>query len=106
RDPGSAVALVDQDQLLLGGPRCSPCPTLGPNADLPRHGFVACRKSFTRTALPCERGTSPGALSTTSQVTPTMFLRWARTSLAIFATNGSSRGAGGGSPTSILMASI
>src|SRR5712691_83227 len=54
---GGAVALVDQDQLLVD------------------HGLVACRRSFTRTALPCERGTSPGALSTTSQVTPTIALR-------------------------------
>ena len=54
---GGAVVLVDQDELLF----CD-------------HGLFACRKSLTRTALPCERGTSPGALSTTSQVTPTIDL--------------------------------
>src|SRR6185295_12127110 len=57
---GGAVGLVDQDQLLLGRAGA--------------HGFFACRRSFTRTALPCERGTSPGALSATSQVTPTIDL--------------------------------
>ena len=40
------------------------------------HGLFPCRKSFTRTALPCERGISPGALSATSQVTPTIILTW------------------------------
>src|SRR4051794_38198124 len=54
---GGAVALIDQDELLFR-----------------HHGFFACRKSLTRTALPCERATSPGALRTTSQVTPTIDL--------------------------------
>src|SRR4051812_46803874 len=54
---GGAIALIDQDELLFR-----------------HHGFFACRKSLTRTALPCERGTSPGALRTTSQVTPTIDL--------------------------------
>src|SRR5262249_18169211 len=73
------------------------------NAD---HGLTPCRKSFTRTALPCERGISPGALRTTSQVTPTIAFTWWRTSAAIFAANGSSRGRGGASSTSMVMASI
>src|SRR5262245_19348931 len=86
--PGGAVALVDQDQFLVA------------------HGLGACRRSFTRTALPCERGTSPGALSTTVQVTPTMALRWSRTSPAIRPRNSSSDGAGVVSSTSIVIASI
>ena len=40
------------------------------------------RRSFTRTALPCERGTSPRALMTTSQVTPMRALIWRATSSA------------------------
>ena len=44
------------------------------------HGLFACRKSLMRTALPWERGISPGDLSTTSQVTPTIALTWWRTS--------------------------
>src|SRR6516165_10955391 len=92
RRANGAVALVDQDQLLLAG--------------VVRHGLFACRKSFTRTALPWERGTSPGALSTTSQLTPTIALICWRTSAAIFAANGASRGAGVASSTSIVMASI
>src|SRR5262245_8513473 len=92
RRADGAVALVDQDQLLLGG--------------IARHGLFACRKSFTRTALPCERGTSPGALSTTSQATPTIALMCWRTSAAILAANGASSGAGLASSTSIVIASI
>src|SRR5262249_4754873 len=92
RRAGGAVALVDQDQLLLGG--------------VARHGLFACRRSFTRTALPCERGTSPGALSMTSQLTPTIALMCSRTSAAILAANGASRGAGVASSTSMVMASI
>src|SRR5262249_20716334 len=92
RRAGGAVALVDQDELLLGR--------------VARHGLFACRKSFTRTALPCERGTSPGALSTTSQVTPTIALICWRTSAAILAANGASRGAPVASSTSIVIASI
>jgi hypothetical protein len=36
----------------------------------PYCAFGLLRKSFTRTALPSERGTSPGALTVTSQLTP------------------------------------
>src|SRR5215831_13493194 len=92
RRAGGAVAFVDQNQLLLGR--------------VAHHGLFACRKSFTRTALPCERGTSPGALSTTSQVTPTIALMCWRTSAAILAANGASRGAGLASSTSIVTASM
>src|SRR5262245_18941951 len=92
---GGAVAFIDQDQLLLGRPAS--------------HGLRS-RRSLTRTALPWERGTSPGAFSTTSQVTPTIDLMWLRTSLAILATDGSSGGArvarGVASSTSSVMASI
>ena len=38
--------------------------------------FGVLRRSFTRTALPCERGTSPGALTSTAQVTPIRDLMW------------------------------
>src|SRR5262249_45774342 len=92
RRANGAVALVDQDHLLVGR--------------VAHHGLFACRKSFTRTALPCERGTSPGALSTTLQVTPTIALMCWRTSAAIFAANGASGGAGVASSTSIVIASI
>src|SRR5262249_12955253 len=92
RRAGGAVALVDQDQLLFGG--------------VARHGLFACRKSLTRTALPCERGTSPGALSTTSQVTPTIALMCWRTSAAILAATGASSGVGVATSTSIVMASM
>src|SRR5262249_31225616 len=92
RRADGAVAFVDQDQLFLGR--------------VAHHGLFACRKSFTRTALPCERGTSPGALSTTSQVTPTIALMCWRTSAAIFAANGASGGAPVASSTSIVIASI
>src|SRR5262249_39799379 len=92
RRAGGAIALIDQDQLLLGR--------------VARHGLFACRKSFTRTALPCDGGTSPGALSTTSQVTPTIALMCWRTSAAILAANGASSGAGVASSTSIVIASI
>src|SRR5262249_19796299 len=83
------VAFVDQDEVLFA-----------------RHGLSACRRSRTRTALPCERGTSPGALSTTVQVTPTIVLMWSRTSCASLATNGSSGGAGAAGPASRGVASI
>src|SRR5262249_30564999 len=92
RRPDGAVALVDQDQLLVGR--------------VAHHGLFARRTSFTRTALPCERGTSPGALSTTSQVTPPLALMCWRTSAAIFAADGASGGAGAASSTSIVIASI
>ena len=39
-------------------------------------------KSRTRTALPSERGTSPGALTRALQVTPIIPLMWWETSLA------------------------
>src|SRR5262249_979967 len=86
RRAGGAVALGGQIRLLLGR--------------VGGQGLFACRKSFTRTALPCERGTSPGALSTTSQVTPTIALMCWRTSAAILAANGASSGAGLASSTS------
>ena len=41
------------------------------------------RISLTRTALPCERGTSPDALMTTSQLTPRRALIWPTMSLAV-----------------------
>ena len=50
------------DAGLRAGFRGSSCPVME------RHAFL--RKSLTRTALPCERGTSPDALMTTSQLTP------------------------------------
>ena len=37
--------------------------------------FVVLRRSLTRTALPCERGTSPDFLTATAQVTPIIDLR-------------------------------
>src|SRR5260221_8398038 len=92
RRAGGAVAFVDQDQLLLGG--------------VARHGLFACRKSLTRTPFPCERGTSPGALSTTPQLTPTIALMCSRTSAAILAANGASPRAGVASPTSMVIPSI
>jgi hypothetical protein len=51
-----------------GAMRCAYCAL--PNVYVPRM-----RSSFTRAALPWERGTSPGALTTTAQVTPTIDLR-------------------------------
>ena len=48
-----------------------------------RRQFAFLRWSFTRTALPCERGTSPGALTTTLQVTPISDLMWCVTSSAL-----------------------
>jgi hypothetical protein len=38
--------------------------------DAQKHQFEIFRSSLTRTALPCERGTSPGDLITVLQVTP------------------------------------
>src|SRR5262249_60591053 len=70
RRADGTIALVDQDQPFL--------------ARL-LHGLPSRRKSFTRTALPCERGISPGALSAISQVTPIMVLMFALTSRAVLA---------------------
>src|SRR5262249_31978560 len=97
---GRTVAFVDQDQWLVG---VDARLDVGLGA---AHGLLTCRMSLTRTALPWERGTSPGALSTTSQVMPTIDLMWLRTSVASFATNGSSDGAGEASSTSRVTASI
>src|SRR5262249_30040527 len=100
---GRTVAFVDQDQRLVGvGAGLDARPDAGLGA---AHGLTW-RMSLTRTALPWERGTSPGALSTTSQVMPTIDLMWLRTSVASFATNGSSDGAGEASSTSRMTASI
>src|SRR5512141_2199089 len=64
------------------GPRCLatsrlvevlPVFALAPGARIQPNGgrqFALLRRSITRTALPCERGTSPSALTTTLQVTP------------------------------------
>src|SRR6516162_1276153 len=91
RRADGTVALVDQDQ-----------PILAPRL----HGFPSRRKSFTRTALPCERGISPGALSAISQVTPAMALMCALTSPAVLARNPSSAGKLPSSSTSTVIASI
>ncbi len=78
-----AIVLVDQDQLFfrhsaqvpwqksLG---TSPFGRPGEDDRCDRRHHRLLRRSFTRTALPCERGTSPGSFSTTSQVTPTIVL--------------------------------
>src|SRR5262249_54061080 len=92
RRANGAVALVDQDQLLVGR--------------VAHHGLFACRKSFTRTALPCQPGTSPGALCTPLQGPPTIALMSWLQSTAIVAANGASGGAGVASSTSIVIASI
>src|SRR6185437_14216939 len=61
------------------------------------------RSSLTRTALPCDRGTLPGDLTTTSQVTPIRDLIWPLTCFALAPRSPSASGASGLCSTSTVI---
>src|SRR6516162_7433191 len=70
-----------------------------------KKGVYFFRWSLTRTALPWERGTSPGDLTSTRQVTPINDLIWLDTSSALRPRSPSAIPASGASSTSTIMAS-